>query len=72
MMTETKKARKAILRSTRKAIKAKRILSTTRICPKASLFPLSFFVRNMLALQREPGWMHLSPRVRKTRSAQDA
>jgi hypothetical protein len=66
MMTEIKKARRAILMSTRKAIKAKRISSTTGCALKHRLFPLSFFVRNMLALQREPWWIHLSPRVRKT------
>jgi hypothetical protein len=67
MMTETKKTRKAILMSTRKAVKAKRITSATGWALKHRLFPLSFFVRNMLALQREPWWTHMSPRVRKTR-----
>jgi hypothetical protein len=67
MMTETRKARKAILLSTRKAVKAKRISFTTRCALKHRFFPLSFFIRNMLALQREPQWIHLSPRVRKTR-----
>jgi hypothetical protein len=67
MMTEIEKARKAILMSTRKAVKAKRVKSTTGWALKHPLFPLSFFFRNMLALQREPWWVHMSPRSRRTR-----
>jgi hypothetical protein len=66
MMSETKRVRKAIFIATRKAVKAKRIKSTTGWALKHPLFPLSFFIRNMLALQREPWWGRMPPRVRKT------
>jgi hypothetical protein len=67
MMTETQKARKAILMSSRKAVKAKRITSAIGWALKHPLFPLSFFVRNMLALQKEHWWVNMSPRTRNNR-----
>jgi hypothetical protein len=67
MMTNTEKARKAILRSARKARKGGRISSATASALKSQCFPLTFLVRNLLTLQQEPGWRHASRRVRKNR-----
>jgi len=67
MTCKTKPLRRAITMSTRKAVKAKRIRPTMGHALKHQSFPISFFVRNMLALQKEPWWIHMSPRVRKTR-----
>jgi hypothetical protein len=63
MLTETQRCRKAILRASRKARKIKRFSPRVFCALKNRNFPLSFFVRNMLALQRETGWRRLSPRI---------
>jgi len=65
MMSETKKTRKAILRSVRRARKAGRFSSTTQSALRHRSFPLTFFIHNLLILQREPWWLEASPRVRK-------
>jgi hypothetical protein len=68
MMTSTEKARRgAILRSLRKARKGGRVNPATAFALRSRGFPLTFVVRNMLALEREPGWMRLSQRMRKNR-----
>jgi hypothetical protein len=67
MATETEKARKTILRSIRKARKQGRITHRTLFALKNALFPLTFLVRNCLALQREPWWVQGSARVRQNR-----
>ena len=67
MTTSTEKARRAILRSLRKARRAGRIASATASALKNPCFPLTFLIRNLLTLQGEPGWLHASPPVRKKR-----
>jgi len=63
MMTETQKTRRAILRA------ATRNRSRNAFSPrifraiKHRFFPLGFFLRNILALRREPRWQGLTPRL---------
>ena len=63
MSTETEICRKTILRAAGKTRKTSRFSPRVFFALKNRSFPLSFFVRNMLATQREPGWRHLSPRI---------
>jgi hypothetical protein len=63
MLTETERFRKAILRASRESRKRNRFSPRFFCALRNRSFPLSFFVRNMLALQREPGWRSLSARI---------
>ena len=63
MLTKTERCRKAILRAAGKTRKTRSFSPRVFFALKNPGFPLSFFVRNMLAMQREPRWRHLSPRI---------
>lgn len=63
METDTQKCRKAILKAVRKTRKKKRYSPKVFLALKHPNFPLSFFVRNIIAVQREPIWQGLSPRI---------
>jgi hypothetical protein len=67
MATNNEAPRKAILRSLRKARKGGKIAPATASALKSRCFPLTFFVRNLLTLQQESGWLRASRRVRKNR-----
>lgn len=63
MLTETQKTRKAILRATSSTRRRNRVSPRVLGAIRHRFFPLGFFIRNMLTLQGEPGWQHVSPRV---------
>ena len=65
MPTETERTRKAILRAARKTGRTKSLSPRVFCALKNPYFPLSFFVRNMLALQGEPAWRCVAPRIWK-------
>ena len=67
MVTNAGHARKAILRSIRKARKVGRITSATASALGRRCFPITYLIRNMLTLQREDTWMRGSRRVQKNR-----
>ena len=65
MLTETERIRKAILKAARKTGRTKRLSPHVFCALKKPHFPLSFFVRNMLALQGEHAWRGVAPRIWK-------
>jgi hypothetical protein len=65
MPTEIETTRKAILRATRKIGRTKRLSPRVFCALKKPGFPLSFFVRNMLALRGENAWRCIAPRIWK-------
>jgi hypothetical protein len=68
MATTTEEVRRAILRSLGKARKSDRIAPATALALRSRCFPLTFFVRNLLTLQQESGWLRASGRFRKRRA----
>ncbi len=67
MIFEAKNTRKAILRSARKGRRVGRFSTATQSALRHRCFPLTFFIRNLLTLQKEPWWLEASPRVWKVR-----
>jgi hypothetical protein len=67
MVTNAKPVRKAMLRSSRSARKARKITSVVAFALGHRCFPITYFIRNMLTLQREDTWMHGSRRAQKNR-----
>jgi hypothetical protein len=65
MPTETERTRKAILKAARKTGRTKRLSHRVFCALKKPHFPLSFFIRNMLALQEEHAWRCVAPRIWK-------
>lgn len=65
MLTETQRTRKAILRAASRNRRRNGFSPRVLDAIKNRFFPLSFFVRNILALQGEPGWKRVSPRIWK-------
>lgn len=68
MTPDTERTRKAILRSLRKAGRRGGIAPVTASALKSRNFPLTFFVRNLLALERESAWSNSSGRIRRKRA----
>lgn len=60
---ETQRTRKAILRAAARSRRRRGLSSRVVEAIRNRFFPLSFFVRNILALQEEPGWRQVSPRI---------
>lgn len=67
MLTETEKTRKAMLRIARRTRKRETGALGVICALRKRGFPLTFFVRNMLALQAESWWSHASPRLWRSR-----
>jgi hypothetical protein len=67
MVTNAEHARKAILRSTRRARKVGRITPAAAFALRHRCFPITYLIRNILTLQREDAWVHGSRRVQKNR-----
>lgn len=68
MAADAQTARKAILRSMRKARKSGRIGPVTASALKSRYFPIGFFIRNLLSLQQESAWNRASGRLRRKRA----
>jgi hypothetical protein len=67
MMTNAEQVRKAILRSTRRSRRVGRVPPAAASALKHPLFPITYFVRNMLTLQNEAWWRQASWRVQRSR-----